>query len=451
MRPIVLILAAAIGACAPTARATTFVIDPDGSGDFATIQEAVDAAADGDLIELLDGQYAGDGNRDIDYCGKAITIRSQSGDAAACTIDCQGDEGDPHRGFLFVSGEGRGARLEDVGILHGWADEGGAIYMSAPLRQVTAPRIQGCVCAANQATTGGAIHLQYNCEPEICDCSFRGNLAVGPDPCGGALFMNYSSPQVSDCTFASNRAEGAFARGGGAYCQGLAAPVFADCVFSDNASIDEYFDQAAGGGLYVREVSAEVRDCFFAGNVTSYQGGGVCIEQGSLALEGCTFSANSAIRGGGLAGCGAAIVGALSCTFVGNGACDTGGAVACGCSAQIMLEQCILATSTSGGAVDCAAQSSCTITLSCCDVWGNEGGNWSGCIADQWDQSGNLYADPCFCADGLHIGYASPCFPDSNECGVYVGAWEHGCWGCGDVVPVQRVTWGRLRGLFRAP
>ncbi|MBD3235518.1 MAG: hypothetical protein GF330_02305 [Candidatus Eisenbacteria bacterium] len=442
-----LTILAATGAA--SADATVHIVAPDGSGDFATIDAAVAAAEDGDRIELLDGTYLGDGNRDIDLRGKSITIRSQSGDPAACVIDCQGEEAEPHRAFVCVAGEDDQTRIEQIGILRGWAEEGGAIYMCAPLRQRTAPRITGCVFAANRAQAGGALYLQYGCDPELQDCAFRDNVASGPDSYGGALYANYSSPQIRGCTFAANRAEGALARGGAGYLQGEGRPLFEGCAFSDNASSDALLEGAAGGGLYIREIEAELHDCFFAGNVSSFQGGGLCIEEGRLTLAGCTFSANSAVRGGGLSGCGGAEIEAAACSFVGNGACEAGGAVACGCSAQLALSACILAGSTAGGAVSCAAQSSCTITLRCSDVWDNAGGNWTGCIADQWDQYGNLLADPCFCADGLHIAYASPCFPDSNSCGVYIGAWEHGCWGCGDVVPARELSWGRLRALFR--
>jgi pectin methylesterase-like acyl-CoA thioesterase len=55
--------------------AATYVVSPDGSGDFPTIQAAIDAAVDGGIIELTDGTFTGDGNRDIDYAGKSITVR----------------------------------------------------------------------------------------------------------------------------------------------------------------------------------------------------------------------------------------------------------------------------------------------------------------------------------------------------------------------------------------
>src|SRR5262245_63632803 len=79
------------------ASGATFVVAPDASGAFATIQAAIDAAASGDVIELLDGTFHGPGNRDLDPGGKAIVVRSQSGTAAACLIACGGSSMEPHR------------------------------------------------------------------------------------------------------------------------------------------------------------------------------------------------------------------------------------------------------------------------------------------------------------------------------------------------------------------
>ena len=72
---------------APPAPATTYVLKADGTGDFPRIQDAVDAAVDGDEIVLESGTYAGHRNRHVDYLGKATTIRSMSGDPADCIID----------------------------------------------------------------------------------------------------------------------------------------------------------------------------------------------------------------------------------------------------------------------------------------------------------------------------------------------------------------------------
>jgi hypothetical protein len=95
------------------------LVRPDGTGDFATIQAAVDGVPGRAIIELADGTFTGDGNRDVNCRGKAVVIRSQSGDPASCVIDCQGSSSNPHRAFQFISGETRSALLGGVTIRNG--------------------------------------------------------------------------------------------------------------------------------------------------------------------------------------------------------------------------------------------------------------------------------------------------------------------------------------------
>ncbi|MCK5271723.1 MAG: hypothetical protein KAJ52_04065 [Sedimentisphaerales bacterium] len=59
--------------------ASTITVNWDGTGDFLTIQDAIDVASDGDVVAIENGEYIGVRNRDISFYGKEITVRSQNG------------------------------------------------------------------------------------------------------------------------------------------------------------------------------------------------------------------------------------------------------------------------------------------------------------------------------------------------------------------------------------
>ena len=87
--------------------------------DYLTIQEAVDAAGEGDEVLIGDGTYTGIGNKNIDLGGRAITIRSENGPERTI-IDCQKQD----RAFSFISGEESDSVLSGFTIINGdtWID-----------------------------------------------------------------------------------------------------------------------------------------------------------------------------------------------------------------------------------------------------------------------------------------------------------------------------------------
>lgn len=90
------------------------------------------------------------------------------------------------------------------------------------------------------------------------------------------------------------------------------------------------------------------------------------------------------------------------------------------------------------------------VVLTCCDIYGNEGGDWTGLIAAQYGINGNISEDPLFCdpeSGDLRLQENSPCTPftpPNPDCDL-IGAWPVGCGG----TAICSTTWGRLKALFQ--
>jgi hypothetical protein len=86
--------------------------------------------------------------------------------------------------------------------------------------------------------------------------------------------------------------------------------------------------------------------------------------------------------------------------------------------------------------------------LTCCDLFGNEGGDWVECVADQFGVGGNIAEDPLFCDPGnddLTLDGDSPCAPLGNpDCGL-IGAWPVAC----GATVAEGTSWGKIKAMFR--
>jgi predicted outer membrane repeat protein len=404
----VVLLSCGILAFAVPAFADTYVVHPDGTGDFPTIQAAIDAAVDGDIIELTDGTFTGDGNRDTDFLGKAITVMSQSGNPHACAIDCQGTAQEPHRAFTFSTREESGSHLDGLTITHGYATWGGGGVL---IDEESSPTISNCVLVDNFAeNNGAALRSSWGCYPTVTSCEFRHNSTAGV---GGACSFADGFGTFTECRFEENSA----AMWGGAINIWIGGPNFYDCVFVRNSA-------GTFGGAIANDISywgAVISRCVFIGNTAT--------DGGTLSLQG---SAVPEIT--------------MSTIF---GSMTQGAAIRCSgewCAPTI--SNTIVAFSADGGAVAC--DGGAAPALSCCDIYGNAGGNWVGGIEDQYGIDGNISEDPVFCDPDngdFTLQECSPCAPFSPpnpECDL-IGAWPVGCGG----TPVTRDTWGGVKALFR--
>lgn len=409
--------------CGVSAR--TWYITPEGTGDALTIQAGIDLAVAADTVLLADGTYTGDGNRNITFRGKAITVISESGEPEACIVDCEYEA----RGFLFDSGETAESILDGLTITRGIyicqtvADSGGGgIWCVASSPMIRNAIVSNCLAEPE----GGGMWCCADSRPSLANVVFEYN-----DPDG--IYSLGSSPELTEVIFQRNR-------GGGMSCGG-GAPVFTDVVFHDNwgpglglvggngASLTRVIFSENGslygaGGLYCYESSPTVSNCIFCFNWCGMWGGGMRI-QGSQSAP--------VVR---------------NCTFYGNRADDSGSAIFA--EGSPVLERLIIAFNEESEAVSCWPE--CP-GLTCCDVYGNASGDWVGCLAGQNGVNGNFTACPSFCnvgAGDFRLCDESPCLPgnhpDGYDCGL-IGAWGEGC-SCGPS-QTESTTWGAIKAMYR--
>ncbi len=221
--------------------------------DYETIQAAIDAAGDGDVVIIADGTYTGDGNRDLDFAGKAITVRSASGDPALCVIDGQGTEDEPHRGFYFHNGEGPESVVAELTITGGYALAGGGVYCSE-----SNPTLTGCTLTDNVAGVegGGGICCWNESNPVLNNCTICGNSSAGD---GGGVYCGVSDPILVGCTICGNQVS---YNGGGIYCVFRSYPTLTNCTISGNTA--DYNGGGIGGYYYS---TPTLSNCILWGNV----------------------------------------------------------------------------------------------------------------------------------------------------------------------------------------
>ena len=221
--------------------------------EYLTIQAAIDAAVDGDAIIVADGTYTGTGNKNLDFGGRAITVRSENGPQFT-TIDCQNDG----RGFYFQTGETQDSVVDGFTIINGSTDYGAGIRCD-----ISSPTINNCIFKSNTATLSG-----------------------------GGIYAGSSSPVVTNCTFEENRA----GNHAGGMCLTHSNALVSGCVFIKN--VCDNFSADGGAILIAGDTSATIVNCLFVGNTAAESGGAIRIDRSSPTIINCTFAENSAPIGG---------------------------------------------------------------------------------------------------------------------------------------------------------
>ncbi|MCK4415419.1 MAG: right-handed parallel beta-helix repeat-containing protein [Candidatus Eisenbacteria sp.] len=331
-------------------------------------------------------------------------------------------------GALYLDGDSYyyqvAVSVENCIFHHNSARAGGGVFCGGHVYST----FTDCIFEANQTRvrgSGGGMGCASSF-PTIVRCAFIGNLTTGLswgglgdptiDQCsfsghsGYGLSCNTGTPEITRCSFFDN--------GDSGIQTGYCAPTIEACAFWNNQST---FGAAIN---FAPEVSALVTDCIFYRNVAGESGGAIsCDTDGTVTILSSTMAYNEA--GTGAAG------------------------LDCG-SAEVTVDRSIIAHGVAGTAVVGLA------TLSCCDLFGNAGGDWIGDIAGQYGVDGNISEDPIFCdpwSDDFTLQSDSPCAPFSPpdpECDL-IGSEPIGCQPPTAVLPpAEAASWGGVKALFRS-
>ena len=186
--------------------------------EYPTIQDGIDAVSEGGTVFVADGTYSGDGNRNLNFKGKAFTLKSQSG-PDTCTINYSGVS----RGFCFDTGEETDSILNGFTVTNGNVAGGGAGILCSN----SSPTITNCVITANRTSWEGGGISCYFASPVIVNCVISENSA---GQSGGGILCYYSSPVITNCTICGNSAD----RGGAISCF-ASFPIITNCILWGNS------------------------------------------------------------------------------------------------------------------------------------------------------------------------------------------------------------------------
>jgi len=275
-------------AAAPAAFASTINVP----ADFLTIQQAINAASNGDIIVVAAGTFV----ENINFNGKAITVQGAGSRPPANTpftlID--GSNGGPC--CTIASGETASSVLMDIELSYGTGKLVGSKRLGGGLfiGKASSPTIDNAGIGRNTADLGAGVYIDKNCNPAFIDTLVANNVTANKGTGGGVYALG--NPTFDNCRIAENTAT--YGTGGGIYL-GNSTSVITNSTFDKNHSW-------YGGGLHINGGTPTVTGTLFEENEVitapiNGEGGGMGITgKGSPVVSGNEFRFNAAHSGGGI-------------------------------------------------------------------------------------------------------------------------------------------------------
>jgi hypothetical protein len=237
------------------AGSTVWTVDDDAGADFYYIQDAVDAALDGDEILVYPGTYTDTGAAVVDMMGKAVWLHSSDGPE---TTIIDGEHG--RRGIVCSTNETSGTVIEGFTIRRG----------------STVNLLRG-------SFNNGAGMLCYFSSPVLTNCVFTENNTVSSGHNGGGLAIHGGSPSLTDCVIDSNTS---YTAGGGIYTREASSFSLTNCTITNNTAY--YGGGDDGGGIYNLDSIANLQDTVVCGNTPDQISGEWTDNGGNFVSDTCS-------------------------------------------------------------------------------------------------------------------------------------------------------------------
>ncbi|MBT3221616.1 MAG: hypothetical protein HN348_21250, partial [Proteobacteria bacterium] len=234
--------------------------------NFSSIQDAIEAATDGDVICVESGTYF----ENIDFQGAAVTLM---GDGPLSAII---DGGGLDSVVTFNSGEGASSQLEGFTLTNGSASiGGGGVNIFA-----AAPTLVNLVISGSSAKNGGGIQLDESAAA-LTNLVISANTATSHG--GGMAIWDSAAVTASNITIWGNSA-GEY---GGGVVIGDSSGLFTNMSIYGNSGF-------YGGGVAVlTSATPTMNNITIVGNSARANGGGFYFDGAQPSLTNASISSNS--------------------------------------------------------------------------------------------------------------------------------------------------------------
>jgi hypothetical protein len=304
----VLLCVASLLFAAP-AQAKSFTVCPIDC-DFSTIAAALQAADDGDSINIGQGTYAGgfEVDKDVTLRGAGSNDTTIQGSSRASVVQVRSGANVTIEALAITGGGG--SRIGANAIGGGILNEGGLTLQDSEVRDNTV------ATSGSRVRLGGGIYSDSSKTLRIVDSLIAGNRAFR----GGGIFVRDGDAVIQGTTVFGNQSG---SDGGGIHHEGSERLRIENSSITDNRAarlgggvsaaselmlVDSAVERntaGGGGGISGGDKALSIERSVISGNAASVGaafGGGINVGRGGLSLVGSTVEKNQSLLGAGIFG-----------------------------------------------------------------------------------------------------------------------------------------------------